>query len=635
VKRFCTLAVAGVLVSALGVRAQTPATTFRAGVEVVDVDVSVLDRNRRPVLDLTAADFTVLEDGKPRPIAAFTPVDLAPRELPSARWLIDVAPDAQTNDLQREGRLVVVLLDRTVAPSDADTALHVAEAAIDQLRPDDLAAVVFTEYGIPQNFTTDRRRLLAAIRQPTAGSSQTSGSTGSCYCGTCTLDRITDLADAVRDVRQRRKLLFVIGSNIAVTSRGGCASAVSEARDRALRAIGAANLTVYAFDPSGLQTLLANASMSSPSGRMGLANLQRISNLMMLPDHTGGRAVFGNEPAQSLPAIFRESNSYYVIGFHPAHADGRFHDIAVKVSRPGVILQARRGYYAAGAKPRGPAAAPRGVNAGLHEAIAGLWPKTGLGLTLTAAPIAMPGLRAAAVALTLGVEPPPAGGGPAAGSIASVTPRERPLNVLIGAFDREGRSLAFEQGTLAALPRRGPGGTFRYELLARLELKPGRYEIRAAVEDTAVGETGSVYGYVDIPNYVSELVSLSGILLYMNPAEPMGQLNDALHEPIAVMPTPRRQFARGDHVAAWLQICQGLQRSVMPGYVYAEILDENEQRVFHQETRTLATDVGANRAMNMSLALPLETLDPGQYVLSVEARQGNASARRDVRFSVR
>jgi hypothetical protein len=73
----------------------------------------------------------------------------------------------------------------------------------------------------------------------------------------------------------------------------------------------------------------------------------------------------------------------------------------------------------------------------------------------------------------------------------------------------------------------------------------------------------------------------------------------------------------------------------MPGYVYAEILDENEQRVFHQETRTLATDVGANRAMNMSLALPLETLDPGQYVLSVEARQGNASARRDVRFSVR
>ncbi len=77
------------------------------------------------------------------------------------------------------------------------------------------------------------------------------------------------------------------------------------------------------------------------------------------------------------------------------------------------------------------------------------------------------------------------------------------------------------------------------------------------------------------------------------------------------MPTLRRQFTRGDHVAAWLQISQGLQRPVMPGYVYAEILDENGQRVFRQETRTLATDAGANRAVNMSVALPLETLAPG------------------------
>ncbi len=170
---------------------------------------------------------------------------------------------------------------------------------------------------------------------------------------------------------------------------------------------------------------------------------------MLLPDHTGGRAVFGNEPAQNLPAIFRESNSYYVLGFHPAHADGRFHDISVKVSRPGVILQARRGYYAAGAKPRRMAAAPRGVKPSLHEAIAGLWPKAGLGLTLTTAAVAMPGLRTAAVALMLGVEAPARDSG---------SGEDRPVNVLIGAFDREGRSLAYEQGTLTAVPRRGPDG---------------------------------------------------------------------------------------------------------------------------------------------------------------------------------
>ena len=46
-------------------QAQTPSTqpTFRLGVNVVQVDVSVLDDKRRPVRDLTAADFTYLEDG--------------------------------------------------------------------------------------------------------------------------------------------------------------------------------------------------------------------------------------------------------------------------------------------------------------------------------------------------------------------------------------------------------------------------------------------------------------------------------------------------------------------------------------------------------------------------------------------
>ena len=37
--------------------------TFRTGVDAVQLDVSVLDKDRRPVRRLTAADFTVLEDG--------------------------------------------------------------------------------------------------------------------------------------------------------------------------------------------------------------------------------------------------------------------------------------------------------------------------------------------------------------------------------------------------------------------------------------------------------------------------------------------------------------------------------------------------------------------------------------------
>ena len=64
---------------AIGSTQQAPpdtGTTFRSGVDVVRLDVSVLDQNPLPIRGLTAADFSVLEDGRPQPISAFDAVDL-------------------------------------------------------------------------------------------------------------------------------------------------------------------------------------------------------------------------------------------------------------------------------------------------------------------------------------------------------------------------------------------------------------------------------------------------------------------------------------------------------------------------------------------------------------------------------
>ena len=51
---------------------QTP--PFRAESELVTVDVVVVDRHGEPVRDLTAADFTVAEDGRPQSVQFFQPV---------------------------------------------------------------------------------------------------------------------------------------------------------------------------------------------------------------------------------------------------------------------------------------------------------------------------------------------------------------------------------------------------------------------------------------------------------------------------------------------------------------------------------------------------------------------------------
>jgi hypothetical protein len=144
--------------------------TSRTGVDIVQVDVSVLDRDRRLVRGLIATDFTILEDGKERPVVAFTAVDLASAATPATSWMRDVGLDVASNVTPQEGRLVVILMDRTIRPPHQITGRRIAEAAIKALGPGDLGAVIHSGPGAPQNFTSDRspaaRRDQSSVRRP-------------------------------------------------------------------------------------------------------------------------------------------------------------------------------------------------------------------------------------------------------------------------------------------------------------------------------------------------------------------------------------------------------------------------------------------------------------------------------------
>src|SRR5687768_2763465 len=127
---------------AIGGAQQVPpdtGTTFRSGVDVVRLDVSVLDQNRLPIRGLTAANFTVLEDGRPQPIIAFDAVDLPDHWSARASWMRDVAPDVVSNRFNAQ-RVVVILLDDFGVPFDPSAvqfSKNIARAAIDQLGPAD------------------------------------------------------------------------------------------------------------------------------------------------------------------------------------------------------------------------------------------------------------------------------------------------------------------------------------------------------------------------------------------------------------------------------------------------------------------------------------------------------------------
>ena len=64
---------------------QNPADTkiFRIDVNLVQVDAVVTDKEGRPVIDLTAEDFIILQDGKPQEITNFSLVRMKEPIVPA------------------------------------------------------------------------------------------------------------------------------------------------------------------------------------------------------------------------------------------------------------------------------------------------------------------------------------------------------------------------------------------------------------------------------------------------------------------------------------------------------------------------------------------------------------------------
>jgi len=670
--RALTTAALSVAASVLAIAQQPAQPTFRSGVDVVQVDVSVLDKSRVPVRGLTAADFTVLEDGKPRPIVAFVPVTLAepPEKDAAAAWLRDVTPDVTTNDVPREGRLVVIMFDWSIRFEDQQLARRIATAAVDQLGPGDLAAVVFTSAfangGTPQNFTADRARLIAAIDRPFAlalhnppvgpGHDPRNANevmiddpegyeAGECLCRICVPDAIAHVADAMRNVPERRKTLLFIGTYFrsyeplqgpisrpkpgppaAMTgivrpspSMMNCSAYLKDAREKMVRATALANLTIHTLDPVGLET-----NLNSPMGGSLVGIQERQSDLRVPADLTGGRTVMNTEtPEAALPALFSESGSYYLLAFAPADpkTNGKLHRIDVKVQRPGVVVRTRSGYYAG--ETRAPNRSPLTVSPETADALQGVLPRTDVPLGVAVAPFAMPGSTECAVAVVLSVRQP-----------ADVDGRNPngPVKVVVAAFDRNGRAVQSETQTVGITWRPDATGATPYEILSRLPLKPGRYEVRAAL-DAASNQHGSVFTFVDVPDFSQQPLSLSGIVLAASPAMLVAP-KDAFASLLPVVPTAKRLFARTESVTTFVRVYQGARRAAQPATVTMTVTDRKD-RVVVTNTATLAADAFVQaRGADYLRGLPLDRLEAGEHLLTIEATQGSVTARRGVRFSV-
>ena len=74
-----------------------------------------------------------------------------------------------------------------------------------------------------------------------------------------------------------------------------------------------------------------------------------MDTLRTLADNTDGRAIVNrNDLAAGMKQIVRDTSAYYLLGYNSTHTatDGKFHEIKVRVKRPGIQVRARKGYWA-------------------------------------------------------------------------------------------------------------------------------------------------------------------------------------------------------------------------------------------------------------------------------------------------
>src|SRR5262245_3691413 len=660
------------LTALIGARQDRSATPpqFRSGIELIQLDVSVLDRDRRPVRGLTPGDFRVLIDGQPRPLSAFKSVEVAPPgPPPGALWMKDVAPDVVTNT-RPSGRIVTIVIDDGSfnAPNVADLfavrkARELARAALDELGENDLAAVIFTENGHrSQNFTRDRRLLLDAIENAPLMPSPTldlgfftnAATTGlttteaadpfginrpSCDCGACSIEALGRVADGFLTVQGQRKTIVFISAGVRVEpqvsvpylAQGNsylfriehCNARKHRAMADMYRRANLANVTIQAIDVRGLVAgdkapTLASLGVVDTSGGIDL----RVEFLRGIAEQTGGRAVVRNNDAErEVRPLIEESSFYYLLGVEmPIANDGQLHTIKVDVSRPGVEVRTRRGYVAPTSEERRRMLSAAPASAG--TAIARLLPTADLPLELNLLPVPDPKAQErSSLAVIVGVTRQNETRGAA---------RTERFRVVATAFNPEsGRSMGSHEQEVDVRWNTGGDATGRFEIVSRLPLKPGRYEIRVGVE-AGDGRTGSVYGYAEIPDYRNDELTLSGLVLNVTPAPrvaPAGALSDVM----PLSPTARRTFRRTDRVTAWLR----LHRSKNAGGTVTTRLTNAENEMIAELTQVIETPAGGDpRTADHRIDLPIEDLVPGEYLVTVEVAAGDDRARRDARFTI-
>jgi len=280
---------------------EVQAPDFRAGVDVVSLNVTVSDLDGRFVTNLDQSAFLVYEDGVEQDVTFFTKT-----QLPIA---------------------LALLIDTSASMDERMTTAQEAAIGFSQrLRPEDLAEIVDfdSRVDILQGFTNDAEQLERAIQRTSAG--------GSTSLYNAMYIALRDLAKApLREADVRREAIVVLSDGEDTSSL----VTFEEVLEQAKRS----------------ETAIYSIGLKSDESRSRRGFSEADFVLRQLAQETGGRAFFP-ETVDELTTIYQqisdELSSQYSIGYISANPtrNGQWRRIVVDVAQDATSTRTKQGYYA-------------------------------------------------------------------------------------------------------------------------------------------------------------------------------------------------------------------------------------------------------------------------------------------------
>ena len=499
--------------AALAAQTAQQSPTFRAGVDLIEVDVTVVDGDSYPITDLQASDFVVTIDGESRRVAQAQYVSLQP---PAASER--VAPPAaeeifsSSNTDQAPGRLVLIAVDEeSILFGEGRHVMRAAGEFVDSLHPADRVGLAAIPHGVHIDFTSDHDRVRREVeslsglgerphlRRLDIGvweayqidvykdrRTQTKVLARECPPGRS----FPGCGDEVR--RQSRatvewqryhtrnaqlgleSLLTALGdlegANALVWITGGLVIEDALNLKEIERLAAASRTTLYVMLVDEPLDDMSRAA-SSPTARDD--QRFKVQGLLALSSMTRGRLIRAHyNPDPLFEQVGRELSGYYLLGVesHPSDRDEARRGIKVSVDRSGVQVRARREI--------GSVADASDQTVDERLALMLRSPTSIQELPLRVATYAYQGSERGKIRIQVAAE------------VDAPTDVPSPLTVGIVLRDSEGTTVVTRQQQMSARPVHTPNGPV-LETSFPLTVSPGTYSLRVAVID-ATGQRGSV-----------------------------------------------------------------------------------------------------------------------------------------------